>query len=90
MGSAVNNSKRAWIQVLGQGEETSELLAVYDEFNVAHDEIDNILSIHSLSPASLRAHMQLYRNVMFGKSPLSRAEREMIAVTVSTLNGCHY
>ena len=90
MGSDVNDSKRAWIQVLGRGEETAELLEAYDEFTVPHDNVDNILSIHSLAPASLRGHMQLYRTVMFGKSPLSRAEREMIAVTVSTLNECHY
>jgi len=90
MGSVVNDSKRAWIQVLGKGEQPADLLAVYDEFKVPHDEADNILSIHSLSPDSLRGHMQLYRTVMWGRSPLSRVEREMIAVTVSTLNECHY
>jgi alkylhydroperoxidase family enzyme len=90
MGTDLNDAKRAWIQVLGQGEETAELLAVYDEFKIAHDWVDNILSIHSLSPDSLRGHMQLYRTVMFGKSPLSRLERETIAVTVSTINECHY
>jgi len=86
----LNESQRPWIQVLGPGDETPDLLDVYDEFKVPHDEVDNILSIHSLSSASLRGHMQLYRALMFGKSPLTRAEREMLAVTVSTLNECHY
>jgi AhpD family alkylhydroperoxidase len=27
---------------------------------------------------------------MFGKSPIRRTDREMIAVVVSTINQCHY
>jgi hypothetical protein len=34
--------------------------------------------------------MALYRTVMFGDSPLGRAEREAIAVAVSAANDCHY
>ncbi|MDX1577433.1 MAG: carboxymuconolactone decarboxylase family protein [Gemmatimonadota bacterium] len=34
--------------------------------------------------------MALYRKLMFGPSPLDRAEREAIAVVVSALNGCFY
>jgi len=56
----------------------------------ANDEIDHILAIHSLHPASLRAHLMLYRTLMYGPSPLSRAQREMIAVCVSAANQCHY
>lgn len=50
----------------------------------------NVLASHSLNPAALQAHLALYRTVMFGPSPLSRAEREAIAVTVSAANDCHY
>jgi len=38
----------------------------------------------------MRAHIALYRTIMFGESPLSRAEREAMAVAVSVTNGCHY
>ena len=86
----MSQSKRAWIQVLGASEETPELLKVYEQFGIEKDKIDGIVSIHSLSAASLRGHMELYRTLMFGQSPLKRAEREMIAVTVSTLNKCRY
>jgi uncharacterized peroxidase-related enzyme len=34
--------------------------------------------------------MELYLDIMFGRSPLSRAQREMIAVVVSVANGCQY
>ncbi len=50
----------------------------------------NILASHSLNAAALRAHVALYRTIMFGESPLTRAEREAIAVAVSVANDCHY
>lgn len=54
------------------------------------DSRDNILRISTIHPEALRAHLQLYRTLVQGPSPLSRVRREMIAVTVSQLNGCHY
>lgn len=50
----------------------------------------NIVSSHSLNRAAMRAHVGLYRTIMFGESPLSRSERETIAVVVSAANDCHY
>jgi alkylhydroperoxidase family enzyme len=52
--------------------------------------LDNVLASHALNPEALRTHLALYRTVMFGDSPLSRAEREAIAVAVSAANDCHY
>lgn len=51
---------------------------------------DNILSIHNVHSRIIRLHYDLYRELMFGKSPLSRIQREMIAVAVSSENQCHY
>lgn len=50
----------------------------------------NILRISSIHPEALRAHLELYRTLVKGASPLSRVRREMIAVAVSQLNDCHY
>lgn len=50
----------------------------------------NILAVQSLHPAALEGHRAYYRAIMFGKSPLSRAERESIAVVVSAANDCFY
>lgn len=56
-----------------------------------HDgSVDNIIRIHSLNPPSMQHHVQLYAHLMRGRSPLSRAQREMIAVTVSAANDCFY
>jgi alkylhydroperoxidase family enzyme len=50
----------------------------------------HILAIQSLHPDGLAAHRTHYRAIMFGKSPLSRVERESIAVVVSAVNDCFY
>ena len=44
----------------------------------------------SLRPEVLSRSIELYREVMFGPSPLSRQERELLAVVVSSANDCHY
>ena len=51
---------------------------------------DNIVRIHGVHSATIRLHYEIYRELMRGPGPLSRVQREMIAVTVSALNGCHY
>lgn len=52
--------------------------------------LPHILASHSLNQQALQGHLALYRAVMFGDSPLTRAEREAIAVAVSAANDCHY
>lgn len=50
----------------------------------------HILRSHSGNRPVMRAHLGLYRAIMFGESPLSRVEREAVAVAVSAVNDCHY
>lgn len=52
--------------------------------------IPNVLRAHAFDQAKLRAFMAMYNDLMLAPSGLSKAEREMIAVTVSALNRCHY
>jgi alkylhydroperoxidase family enzyme len=54
------------------------------------ESLPNILASHSLNADALDAHERLYRTIMFGESPLTRSEREAIAVAVSAANDCHY
>lgn len=51
---------------------------------------DNILRVHSIHPRVMRLHYELYLELMHRSSPLSRIQREQIAVVVSGINGCHY
>ncbi len=51
---------------------------------------DNIIQIHAVHPAVMRQHYDLYVELLHKRGPLSRIQREMIAVTVSAINRCHY
>ena len=51
---------------------------------------DNILRIHGIHSRTMRQHYDLYRQLMYGKGPLGRIQREMIAVVVSAQNKCRY
>ena len=50
----------------------------------------HIVSIMSLNPRSMKASMDFYGAIMFGRSPLSRSQREMLAIVVSATNHCRY
>lgn len=82
----------AWIKVIGKGEAKGELKDLYDHVTGGDDsvEIDNILTIHSLHPKTLEAHLLIYEELMHGENNLSKAQREMIGVLVSSLNQCVY
>lgn len=51
---------------------------------------DNILRIHGVHSRTMRQHYDLYKELMYRRGPLSRIQREMIAVVVSAENQCHY
>jgi hypothetical protein len=76
--------------MIDEEEAAGRLKKLYGRLVTPEGFVDNILKIHSLNVRSLEAHLSVYRTVMFGPSPLSRAQREMIGVTVSVLNHCHY
>ena len=67
-----------------------ELRDLYQSYGGGGGPVDNIIRIHSLNPRSMRDHVALYAHLMRGPSPLSRAQREMIAVSVSATNDCFY
>jgi len=50
----------------------------------------NIVRIMTPNAEVLRTSMSMYSALMHGESPLSRAQREMLAVVVSRANACVY
>jgi alkylhydroperoxidase family enzyme len=62
----------------------------YQAARVRAGRIWNIVRLMSPNPAVLKASMDLYLAIMYGPSPLSRVQREMLAVVVSRTNGCRY
>ena len=51
---------------------------------------DHIIRIHSVHPKTMRQHYELYVELMRRPGRLSRVQREMIAVSISAANHCHY
>jgi len=80
----------AFIRYVPEDEASPQLRALYRRYREPHGDIDHILKIHSLNPASLEGHARFYKTLMYGHSELTRVQREMIAVVVSALNRCFY
>ncbi|MGI3166718.1 peroxidase-related enzyme [Pseudooceanicola sp. 200-1SW] len=62
-------------------------------FDVCQDKlgmVPNVLKAHAFDIAKLEAFTGLYNDLMLGESGLSKLEREMIAVVVSSINSCFY
>lgn len=62
-------------------------------FAICHEKlgmVPNVLTAYSFDEAKFRAFSQLYNNLMLDESGLSKLEREMIAVVVSSINRCFY
>jgi len=80
----------AYIQKIAEDEAEGLLARVLKARTKAGGRLWEIVAVQSLNAASLRDSMRFYGQVMFGESPLSRVEREMIAVVTSQVNECHY
>jgi uncharacterized peroxidase-related enzyme len=52
--------------------------------------VPNVLRVYAIRPRHLLLWNAFYEDLMRGESGLTKAEREMIAVVVSTENRCHY
>ena len=52
--------------------------------------IPNVLQAYSFDADKLRGFMGMYNDLMLSESGLSKLEREMIAVAVSSINQCFY
>ena len=52
--------------------------------------VPNVLKAYAFDMAKLEAFVALYNDLMLGPSGLSKLEREMIAVAVSSQNRCYY
>ena len=52
--------------------------------------VPNVLQAYAFYAAKLEAFVAMYSDLMLGASGLSKLEREMIAVAVSSVNRCYY
>jgi alkylhydroperoxidase family enzyme len=87
---ALPSSDVANIRLIDEGEARDLLKEEYDAAIGRAGKVFNILKAMSLNPRVLRASIELYREIMFGESGLSRRERELLATVTSAEQGCHY
>lgn len=80
----------SWLREVDEAEADGEIATLYAELREKRGKVSNILKVHSLRPAALRHHLDLYMGIMFGPGGISRRQRELIAVAVSQANHCEY
>ena len=78
------------IELIPPEEARGQLKREYEAAVRRAGRIWNIVSIQCQTPDMLKASMRLYQAIMYGNSPLSRAQREMLAVVTSQVNECEY
>lgn len=67
-----------------------DIQAVFQKCQEKLGLVPNVLSAYSLRPNKLRNFMAMYNELMLAPSGLSKLEREMVAVVVSSANRCYY
>jgi alkylhydroperoxidase family enzyme len=80
----------SWIRTVNPQDARGPLREIYDAAVRRAGRVFGILRVQSANPDALTSSLELYKTLMHGPSPLSRREREMLAVVVSGANRCHY
>ena len=79
-----------WIKQVPVAEATGLLKKQFDAALQRAGRVWHIIHIMSLNPRVLDTNLKLYGAVMFGVSPLSRVQREILATVVSRELDCFY
>lgn len=80
----------AWIRIIQPDEAEGPLKEAYDSIASRRGKVANVAAVHGLHPEAMVAMIDFYLVLMYGRSPLTRAQREMIATAVSAANECGY
>jgi len=80
----------AWISAPAVEDAIGKTKQVYEMILRDRGNVANIFLAQGLDPAALEDHMGMYMHLMIDPGPLSREEREMVAVVVSAANRCAY
>ncbi|MBS0247167.1 MAG: peroxidase-related enzyme [Proteobacteria bacterium] len=75
---------------LPQGELSPAMTAYFQKCQDKLGFIPNVLAAYAFDNAKLEAFAAMYNDLMLAPSGLSKLEREMIAVAVSSQNRCYY
>ena len=79
-----------WISTIERAKASGRTKEVYERIVKERGHLANIFQAQGMDPETLDHHLELYADLMMGPGPLSRDERETIAVIVSAANRCAY
>lgn len=81
----------SWIKVIPFDEAKGKLKAIYKKIKGPNNQIDNVLSIHSLRPHTLIGHMSLYKNTLHhSQNTFANWQLEFLGTYTSYINNCDY
>lgn len=89
-GMAGMKTKVTALDIPSTGELSDETKAYFAKCEEKLGLVPNVLAAYAFDEKKLRAFTDMYNDVMLGESGLSKLEREMIAVAVSSANHCYY
>ncbi|PTM09240.1 MAG: alkylhydroperoxidase [Bacteroidetes bacterium] len=81
----------SWIKVIPFDKATGKLKQIYNKIKGPNNQIDNVLSIHSLRPHTLVGHMSLYKNTLHhSNNTFPNWFLELLGTYTSYINNCDY
>ncbi len=78
------------IKVVEESQAQGAVKEAYEAIHAKMGLVPNVMKLFSLWPEAFQANMQFFETVILSSSELDNATKEMIALTVSKLNQCHY
>ncbi len=81
----------SWIKIISFEEAEGKLKRLYNRIKGPNNVLDNVLTIHSLRPHTLEAHMVMYKSVLHHSgNSFPKWYLETLGTYVSQLNHCNY
>ena len=88
--AAAGDDSKITALALPQAKLSPAMQAYFDKCTEKLGFVPNVLAAYAFDNAKLEAFVALYNDLMLAPSGLSKLEREMIAVAVSSQNYCYY
>ena len=87
---AITGKEISWLGMPAEEDASPGVKQLYDKAMEKLGFVPNVLRVYALRPRHLELWNAFYDDLMRGESGLTKQQREMIAVVVSTANRCHY
>jgi uncharacterized peroxidase-related enzyme len=87
---AITGKEISWLRAPAEEDAPPGVKELYDKAMEKLGFVPNVLRVYALRSRHLELWNAFYDDLMRGESALTKQQREMIAVVVSTANRCHY